>query len=140
MPAPHYASGSRTGFTARYTESKLTARSISRSTCPRAQGGGLLAWRGSERRQRQTEHAGELRLAVRLGEQKNAGVEPTMVDDRIMGIAGREQHFERCTSLGDLFSKLRAVHVAGHDHIGKQQIEVRSAINNCKGLGCVPSR
>ena len=38
-------------------------------------------------RERLTDHAGHVRLAIRLGQQQDSGIEPAVMDDRILGIA-----------------------------------------------------
>lgn len=38
-------------------------------------------------RERLANHDGHVRLAIRLGQQQDSGVEPAVMDDRILGIA-----------------------------------------------------
>jgi hypothetical protein len=33
--------------------------------------------------------------------------------------------------------ELAAVHAAGHDHIGEQQVEMDAALGDCDRLGCI---
>ncbi len=63
--------------------------------------------------ERKADHARELDLAVGLGEQKDSGVKASVMDDGVLGIAGRKQDPERRASLGDLVGKLTTIHGPG---------------------------
>ena len=72
--------------------------------------------------ERLPDHDGHVRLAIGLGEQQHALIEPAVVDDRIFGIARGKQHLQPGLDLQDLVGELAAVE-AGHDHVGEEQIE-----------------
>ena len=63
-----------------------------------------------------------------------------MVDDGVFGIAGGEQHFQWRAPPRHFFGKLPAVHLAGHDDVGEQQVEWRSAIGDRQSFSGVGSR
>ena len=57
------------------------------------------------------------------------------MDNRIFGIAGREQGSERGSTPSNFVGKLAAVHPAGHDHVGKQEIELGARFDDGEGFG-----
>src|SRR5205085_4785221 len=65
---------------------RTSARRLRRRLFVREQSGG---------RQREAEHARQVELAIGLGEQQHAGIQPAVMDDGVFGIAGGEQHFQR---------------------------------------------
>src|SRR5262245_66677632 len=55
---------------------------------------------------RGTNHVRQIGLAIRLVEQRYAGVEAAVMHDGILGIAGRKQHLERWPALRCLLGEL----------------------------------
>ena len=60
--------------------------------------------------QRHPDHAGEVGLAVGLGEQQHAGIETAVMDDGVLGVARGEQHLQRRPRLQRRVGELAAVH------------------------------
>src|SRR5262249_56176443 len=69
------------------------------------------------------DHARDFRLAVRLGKQKHAGIEATVVENRVFGIARCEQYLHSGPTLDHLLGELTTVDRARHDDVGEQQVE-----------------
>jgi hypothetical protein len=46
-----------------------------------------------------------------------------VVHDRVLGVAGGEQHLGAGPAPRDFLGELAAVHAARHDHVGEQEIE-----------------
>jgi len=73
--------------------------------------------------QGQSDHPCEFGFAIGFGEQQHAGIQAAMMDDGVLGISRREQRLESGAPLQRLVDQSPAVHVAGHDHVGEQQID-----------------
>ena len=88
--------------------------------------------------ERLADHRRQIRLAIRLGEQQDSGVEPAVMDDRIFGVARGKQHLEPGPGFRRLVGELAAVHRAGHDHVGEQQIKILAGFDDgerFRGIG-----
>src|SRR6202048_1568155 len=77
----------------------------------------------NSRRQRGPDHPREIGAEVGFWQQQHAGVEPAMMHDGVFGIARRVKDLEPRASRVRLGRELAAVHAAGHDHVGEQQID-----------------
>jgi hypothetical protein len=62
-------------------------------------------------------------LRIGLRNQIDPGVEPAMMDDRIAGIARREQHLQGSAAAARLLGEDAPVHAVRQADIGEQQIE-----------------
>src|SRR5260370_480782 len=81
-----------------------------------------------------SEHSRQIGLAIRFGKQQHAGIEPAMMNDGVLGIPRGVQRLERGPLLQGLVNELAAVHGAGHDHVGEQQVDLGSLVENVQGF------
>src|ERR1700758_2565479 len=88
--------------------------SLIRLTALRLQYGGK-----NSRRQRGAQHSREIGAEVGLCQQQHAGVEPAVMDEGVLGIAGGVEHFEGRPPLECLGRELAAVHSSGQHHVGE---------------------
>src|SRR6266571_5029194 len=51
-------------------------------------------WRNASTAERHPDHPRQLGFAIRLGQQQHAGIEATVMHDRVLGISGREQRLQ----------------------------------------------
>src|SRR5215510_13620391 len=86
------------------------------------------------------DHARDFRLAVRLGKQEHAGIEATVMENRVFGIARREQYLHSGPTLDHLLGELTTVQRARHDDIGEQQVEGLAALNDRQRLSAARHR
>ena len=71
------------------------------------------------------DHPGKFGFAIGFCQQQHAGIQPAVMDDGVLGISRREQGLEAGPPLQRLVDELAAVHGAGHDHVGEQQVDGR---------------
>ncbi|MEX1108052.1 MAG: hypothetical protein WEC00_03990, partial [Dongiaceae bacterium] len=62
--------------------------------------------------------------AIGFLKQMHAAVEATVMNDRVLGVARRKQHRKRRPQRMRRIGELAAADSAGHDDIGKQQVEI----------------
>src|SRR5579883_2525608 len=85
--------------------------------------------------ERKADHACEFRLAVGLGQQVHAGIEPPVMQDRVLGVARGEQCLQAGAALRRGVGQLAAIHRTRHDHVGEQEIDGRIAVDDGQRLG-----
>src|SRR5215218_1271063 len=66
----------------------------------------------------------------------NTGIEPPVVNNRIMGVAGGEQHFDIGAALLCFIGQLSSIEWPGKADIGKQKLYVWLACEKAKS--CIP--
>jgi len=76
----------------------------------------------------------QLLAAVGLAQELDAGVEPAVMDDRILGIARGEQHPEPRPQPGRALGEDAAADLAGHHHVGQQQIDLGAVFEDRQRL------
>src|SRR5439155_6045810 len=86
------------------------------------------------------DHAGDVSLAVWLSKQKHAEIEMPVMENRIFGIARREQYLHSGPTLHHLLGKLTTVHRARHDDVGEQQVEGFAALEDGQRLSAARHR
>src|SRR5258705_12689609 len=81
-------------------------------------------------RENATNLARQVVLRIGLGKELNVRIEPTVMNDGIGCIAGREEHREAWACLQHLLRQLPSIHPARHHDIGEQKIDMRAIIDN----------
>ena len=68
--------------------------------------------------------------AVRLAQQFDAGIEPSAMHDRVVGVARGEQDRDIRQTFARLARQFRTAHGTRHHHVGEQQIDRRAALDD----------
>ena len=74
--------------------------------------------------------ARQLFAPVRLAKQFYSRIEPPFVHDDVLRIAGSKQYGDVGLQLARLARHLRAADGAGHDHVRKEQVDLRAAVQH----------
>ena len=72
-------------------------------------------------------------MAIGLAQQLDAGIEPAVVDDGILRIAGGVEDFQPRQDRLRAARQLAAADLAGDDHIGEEQIDDGAAMEQNQG-------
>src|SRR5258708_8023288 len=96
--------------------------------------------RGSASGQRMPDHARDFGLAVWLSKQQHAGIESTVMENGVFGIARREQYLHSGPTLDHFLGKLTAVDRARHNDVGEQQIKRLAALDDRQRLSAARHR
>src|SRR5260221_11049279 len=86
------------------------------------------------------DHARDFGLAVWLSKQQHAGIESTVMENGVFGIARREQYLHSGPTLDHFLGKLPAVDRARQNDVGEHQIERLAALADRERLSAARPR
>ena len=76
----------------------------------------------------------EFCMTVGLAQKLDTAIEPSLMHDCILRVAGCKEHLEVWTELRRRFGQLASVHAARHHHIGEKQVDFDLRLQNVERL------